>query len=48
MECYNITREPNDDDPHEINIPELEGMCAVEGVGMCEDTPYHVLYELIS
>ena len=75
MECNNITGEPDDDDPLETNIPELEDMRAVEGdamitnhflkplkinihelevmhtmegVGMCEDTPYHVLYELIS
>ena len=34
MECYNITREPDDDDPLEINIPNLEGMRAVEGAGM--------------
>ena len=31
MECYNVTGEPNYDDPLDINIPGLEGMCAVEG-----------------
>ena len=30
MECYNVTGEPNDDDPHVINIPEYEGTRAVE------------------
>ena len=28
MECYNITRKPDDDDPLEINIPVSEGMHA--------------------
>ena len=31
MECYNITGEPDDDDPLEINIPESEGIHIVEG-----------------
>ena len=34
MECYNITRELDDDNPLHINIPESESMCAVEGAGM--------------
>ena len=37
MECYNITGEPDDDDLLEIYIPESEGMCVVEGVGMSSD-----------
>ena len=37
MECYSITGELNDDDPLEINIPESEGMCAVEGASMSSD-----------
>ena len=31
MECYNITREPDDNDPLEINILEWEGIRIVEG-----------------
>ena len=34
MECYNLTREPDDDDPLEINILEFEGMRVVEGAAM--------------
>ena len=30
MECYNITGEPDDDYPCDINIPESEGTRAVE------------------
>ena len=48
MECHNITGETDDDDPLEINIPESEGMRAVKGVGMCEDTPYPSHYDLTS
>ena len=31
MQCYNLTGEPDVDDPLEINIPESEGICTVEG-----------------
>ena len=31
MECYNVMVEPDDDDPHEIHIPESEGIRIVEG-----------------
>ena len=31
MKCYNITCEPNDHDPRDINIPEYEGILAIEG-----------------
>ena len=31
MECCDIIGEPNDDDPLEINIPDSEGIRAVEG-----------------
>ena len=44
MECYNITGEPDDGDPLEINIPKSKGMPAVEGAGMCTDTPYPTIY----
>ena len=37
MECSNITREPYDDDPLEINIPDSEGMCVMEGYSMFTD-----------
>ena len=37
MEFYNVIREPYEDDPLYINIPESEGMCAVEGVGISSD-----------
>jgi len=31
MECYNVYSRIEDDDPLDINIPESEGMCVVEG-----------------
>ena len=31
LECYNITVEVEDEDPRNINIPEAEGHCEVEG-----------------
>ena len=34
MECYNIIGEPDDDEPLEINVPELEGMHVMEGAGI--------------
>ena len=34
MECYNVTRESDDDDPCDINIPESEGARTVEGSGV--------------
>ena len=37
MQFYNLTGEPDDDEPLEINIPESEGMSAVEGVVMYSD-----------
>ena len=37
MECYNVTREPNDDEPTDVNIPEFEGTCPVEGFGISSD-----------
>ena len=37
MECYNLTGEPDDDDPLEINILESEGICIVEGVAIATD-----------
>ena len=48
MECYNITGEPGDDDPLEINITESEGMHVLDGVGTCEDTHYPTFHDLIS
>ena len=32
MECYNVTGKPDDDDPHDIHIPESEGTPAMEGI----------------
>ena len=37
MECYNVTGEQDNDDQLDINIPESEGMCAVEGIGISSD-----------
>ena len=37
MECYNVTRELDDDDPLDVNIPESEGMRTVEGFGISSD-----------
>ena len=37
MECYNITGEPDDDDPRDINIPNYEGTRAMEGLGISSD-----------
>ena len=34
VECYNITGEPDDDDPLSLNILDSEGMRAVEGFGI--------------
>lgn len=31
MECYNVTAKEEDEDPRNINIPETEGHCKVEG-----------------
>ena len=36
MACYNLSRDP-DDDPTNINIPESEGMCIVEGSCISSD-----------
>ena len=32
-----MIREPDDDDPLNINIPEYEGTCTVEGFGISSD-----------
>ena len=37
MECFNVTGEPDDDDPLNINIPKLEGMRIAEGFGISSD-----------
>ena len=37
MECYNVSKEPDDDDPHDINIPEYEGTHVVEGSCVSRD-----------
>ena len=37
MECYNVTGEPDDDDPRNTNNPEFEGTRAVEGLGIYTD-----------
>ena len=35
--CHNVTRDPDDDDTLDINIPESEGMREVEGLGISSD-----------
>ena len=37
MECYNLMRELNDDDPLEINIPDSKGICTVDGYVITTD-----------
>ena len=37
MEFYNATRELDNDDPLNVNIPEFEGTCTVEGFGISSD-----------
>ena len=37
MECYNVTGEPDDNDLLDINIPDLDGMHAVEEAGISSD-----------
>ena len=37
MECYDVTREPDDDALLDINLRELEGMCAMEIFGISND-----------
>ena len=37
MEFYNVIGELDDDDPLDINIPESEGTCTVEGFGISSD-----------
>ena len=37
MECYNVTREIDDDDLLDIDIPESEGMHAMERFGISSD-----------
>ena len=43
MECYDETREPDDDDPLYVNIPYYEGMCAVEGLDISSDQFFNPL-----
>ena len=37
IECYNMMREPDDDDPLDVNILEYEGTHVVEGFGIFSD-----------
>ena len=37
MEYYNVIRKLDDDDPHDINIPESEGTCTGEGSCVSSD-----------
>ena len=37
MQCYNLKGEPDDDEPHEINIPKSEGICTLEGAPTTTD-----------
>ena len=37
MECYNVTREPDVDDPLDVNIPDSKGTHTVEGFGGSSD-----------
>lgn len=36
-ECYNSIGDPNDENPLDINIPQFEGIHAVEGFGIYND-----------
>ena len=36
MECYNVTGEPDEDEPLDVNIYESEGTCAVEDLVFLE------------
>ena len=37
MKCYNVMGEPDDDEPLDVNIPESEGICAMEGLGISSE-----------
>ena len=37
MECYNVIGEPDDDGPLDVNIPNSEGACALQGFGISSD-----------
>ena len=37
MQCYNLTGEPDDDDPFEIVIPYSKGICTIEGASITND-----------
>ena len=37
MECYNVSRELNENDPLDVNIHEIEGTITMEGFGICSD-----------
>ena len=37
MECYNMIGEPKENDPIDVNIPELESTCTVEGFDFSSD-----------
>ena len=37
MECYNISREPEDDDPQDIHIAEFEGNRALKEPGLSSE-----------
>ena len=37
IECYNVTDEPDDDDPWDVHIPNFEGIWVVEGSGLSND-----------
>ena len=43
MECYNVTGEPDDDEPLDIHIPMSEGTCAVEGFGISSNQFFNPL-----
>jgi hypothetical protein len=39
MECYNVAKEENDEeDPRNVQVPETEGECAVEGIELESST----------
>ena len=37
MECYNVTGEPDDDDPLNVKIGDFEVTCTVEGFYISSD-----------
>ena len=43
MEYYNVMREPDYDDPLDVNIPDSKGTHTVEGLGISRDKFFNPL-----